>query len=222
VTRAEQLSVGVTGALALAAVSAYAIDACGFGIAAGPVSAVAIAGAAALAWSSHPTGANRTNRADTLLLLAVVGFVFVTILRFGWPALVPPGRGPDLTHHLLLVDYIERHRELVHDRALERSMGEMAHYTPGAHLLAVLLGWWLRVDGLRAFFPLLAACAALASGFVFLIARRLALPAPYALAAVMLLFLPYRYFYGAFTHDAFLAQAVATLFAVASWWALVV
>ena len=39
-------------------------------------------------------------------------------------------------------------------------MGEMAHYTPGAHLLAVLLGAWTGTDGLRAFYPLLAACAA--------------------------------------------------------------
>ena len=139
-----------------------------------------------------------------------------------WPALVPPGRGPDLAHHLLLVDYIEQQRHLVHDRSLEGSMGEMAHYTPGAHVLAVLFGSWLGVDGLRAFFPLLVFCAALTAGFVFLIARRLLLPMPYAIAAVILLFLPSPYFYGAFTHDSFLAQTVATLFAVAAWWALVV
>ena len=65
---------------------------------------------------------------------------------------------------------------LVHDRSLEGAMGEMAHYTPGAHLLAVIAGSWFGVDGLRAFYPLLVLCAALTAGFVFLIARRL-LPA---------------------------------------------
>jgi len=38
---------------------------------------------------------------------------------------------------------------------------------------------------------------------------------------VALLFLPAQYFYGAFTHDSFLAQTAATFFAVAAWWALV-
>ncbi len=33
-------------------------------------------------------------------------------------------------------------------------MGEMAHYTPGAHLLAVIAGASFGTDGLRAFFPL--------------------------------------------------------------------
>jgi hypothetical protein len=138
-----------------------------------------------------------------------------------WPALLPPGRGPDLAHHLLLVDYIEQNGHLVHDRALEGAMGEMAHYTPGAHLLTVLLGKWLGTDGTRAFFPLLAVCAALTAGYVFLIARRLRLPLPYAISAVILLFLPTHYFYGAFTHDSYFAQAAATFFAVAAWWALV-
>lgn len=41
----------------------------------------------------------------------------------------------------------------VHDRSLEGAMGEIAHYTPGPHLLA-----------------------ALTAGFVFLIARRVLLP----------------------------------------------
>ncbi len=61
---------------------------------------------------------------------------------------------------------------------------------------------------------------ALTAGFVFLIARRLRLPIPYAIGAAILLFLPSQYFYGAFTHDGFLAQALATFFAVACLWAL--
>jgi hypothetical protein len=148
-------------------------------------------------------------------------FVLAAVVRLSWPSLVPPGRGPDLTHHLLLVDYIEQHGHLVHDRSLDGSMGEMAHYTPGAHLLAVVIGRWFGADGLRAFFPMLALCAALTAGYVFLIARRLSLPLPFALAAVIMLFLPAQYFLGAFTHDGFLAQTAATFFAVAAWWALV-
>ena len=218
-TRAEQLSAGVTSALALAAVFAYAIDAAGFGLAPLPVLVLAVGGAAAL---TRPPAPIRTSPGNTLVWAGTVAFVFAAIVRLGWPALTPPGRGPDLAHHLLLVDYIEQYRHLVHDRLLDGSMGEMAHYTPGAHVLAVLFGSWFGVDGLRAFFPLLVACAALTAGFVFLIARRLWLPLPYAIAAVILLFLPSQYFYGAFTHDSFLAQTVATLFAVAAWWALVV
>lgn len=143
------------------------------------------------------------------------------ILHLAWPALLPTGRGSDLTHHLLLTDYIERHWRLVHDPALAAVMGEMAHYTPGSHLLAALAGAWSGSDALRAFYPLLAACAALTAGFVFLIARRL-LPTPLALISVMLLMLPLHYFVGAFTLDGFLAQSVSSLFAVFLWWAIVV
>ncbi len=147
-------------------------------------------------------------------------FLIAMFLRMSWPSLVPPGRGPDLTHHLLLVDYIQQHGHLVHDRSLDGAMGEMAHYTPASHLLAVIAGAVFGVDGLRAFFPLVVVCAALTAGFVFLIARRMALPLPYAIAAVALLFLPAQYFFGAFTHDGFPAQTVSTLFAVAVWWAI--
>ena len=142
-------------------------------------------------------------------------------LSMSWPSLVPPGRGPDLTHHLLLVDYIQQHGHLVHDRSLDGAMGEMAHYTPAAHILAVVVGAVFGVDGLRAFFPLTAFCAAMTAGFVFLIARRGGLPLPYAIVAVALLFVPAQYFFGAFTHDSFLAQTVSTLFAVGTWWAIV-
>jgi hypothetical protein len=99
-------------------------------------------------------------------------------------------------------------------------MGEMAHYTPASHLLAVMAGRWTGRDGLHTFFPLDALAAALTAGFVFLIARRIALSLPFAISATALLFLPAQYFFGAFTHDSFLAQTVSTLFAVAAWWAL--
>lgn len=218
-TRAETLPVLLTSTLALAAASAYLVDLAGFGIAPVPVLLVSITGAATLAWLA---GSGRPNTPDLLAWAGIVLFVSIALLRLSWPALVPAGRGPDLAHHLLLVDYIEQHRQLVHDRSLDASMGEMAHYTPGAHVLAVLIGSWCGSDGLRAFFPLLVFCTALTAGFILLIGRRLRLPLPYAIAAVILLFLTPQYFHGAFTHDSFLAQAVATFFAVSAWWALIV
>ena len=159
--------------------------------------------------------------ADLAAWLGIVIFVIATCLGMSWPSLVPPGRGPDLTHHLLLVDYIQHNGHLVHDRSLDGAMGEMAHYTPASHLLAVVAGAVLGVDGMRAFFPLTVCCAALTAGFVFLIARRGGLPLPHAIVAVALLFLPSQYFLGAFTHDGFLAQTVSTLFAAGMWWAIV-
>jgi hypothetical protein len=208
----------VAGVLALTAIFAYVLDAAGFGLM--PVTTVllAVAVTAPTAWRTlrlRPAGA-----IDSAIWIGVVLFVLAAIIRIGWPSLVPPGRGPDLTHHLLLVDYIEQHGQLVHDRSLDGSMGEMAHYTPGAHLLAVIAGSLFGGDGLRAFFPLLALCASLTAGFVYLVARRCQVTVPYAVIAVIVLFLPSQYFYGAFTHDGFLAQTIATFFAVAAWWAL--
>jgi hypothetical protein len=200
------------------AIAGYAIDGLGFGVQPWAALAVAFVVAVSAAWlRPRPNG---PHFADLAAWLGIVIFVMATCLRMSWPSLVPPGRGPDLTHHLLLVDYIQQHGHLVHDRSLDGAMGEMAHYTPGSHLLAVVAGAVFGVDGLRAFFPLTVLCAALTAGFVFLIARRGGLPVPYAIVAVALLFLPAQYFFGAFTHDSFLAQTVSTLFAVAMWWAI--
>ena len=205
--------------LALAVIAGYTIDAAGLGVAPWAVLVIATITVAVLALVGRHIEWRATG--DLLPWIGVCVFVTLALLRLSWPALLPPGRGPDLTHHLLLVDYIEQHGHLVHDRSLDGSMGEMAHYTPGAHLLAVFAGRWVGVDAIRAFFPLLVLCTALTAGFVFLIARRMQMPVPYALAAVILLLLPAQYFHGAFTHDSFLAQTVSTFFAVAAWWALV-
>ena len=204
--------------LALVVIAGYTIDAAGLGVSPWPVLVIATISVAGLALVGRHIERRATG--DLLPWIGVCVFVTLALLRVAWPALLPPGRGPDLTHHLLLVDYIEQHGHLVHDRSLDGSMGEMAHYTPGAHLLAVVAGRWFGVDAIRAFFPLLVLCTALTAGFVFLVARRMPLPVPYALAAVILLLLPAQYFHGAFTHDSFLAQTVSTFFAVATWWAL--
>jgi hypothetical protein len=205
--------------LALVVIAGYAIDAAGVGVAPWAVLVIATIAVAALARVGRHIDWRATG--DLLPWIGVCVFVTLALLRMAWPALLPPGRGPDLTHHLLLVDYIEQYGHLVHDRSLDGSMGEMAHYTPGAHLLAMLMGKWVGSDGLRVFFPLLTGVTALTAGFVFLICRRLLLAIPYSIIAVILLFLPAQYFYGAFTHDSFLAQMVATFFAVAAWWALI-
>ena len=206
--------------LALAVIAGYTIDAAGLGVAPWAVLVIATISVAGLALAGRHIEWRATG--DLLPWIGVCVFVTLALLRVAWPALLPPGRGPDLAHHLLLVDYIEQHGHLVHDRSLDGLMGEMAHYTPGAHLLAVFAGRWFGVDAIRAFFPLLVLCTALTAGFVFLIARRMQMPVPYALAAVILLLLPAQYFHGAFTHDSFLAQTVSTFFTVAAWWALVV
>jgi hypothetical protein len=166
---------------------------------------------------------------DLLVFTAIVTAVLAWLLWFEWPDLLVPGGGADLTHHLQLVDYIDRHWRLVHDPPVEAYLGEMVHYTPGAHLLASLAGRWAGADGFHALYPVLAFSVALKTGFVYLIARRVIdgdrlgepLSIPFAILAPVLLLLPYEYFVGSFTRYSYIAQAVSECFAVAAWWAVV-
>ena len=142
------------------------------------------------------------------------------------PDFLPTGTGSDLAHHLALLGYIEQHWRLVHDATLGAYLGEMIDYTPGAHLLVVLAGAWFRRDSLHLVHAVVAFTVALKSGLVFLIARRL-MPAgvprvPFAVIAVLLLWLPYVFFVGSFMEQSFLPQVTSELFAIAMWWALVV
>ena len=59
-----------------------------------------------------------SNRFDSLAFAAIVGFMAAWLLWLAWPHLLPISGGSDLTHHLLLVDYIERSGRLVQDPAL--------------------------------------------------------------------------------------------------------
>jgi hypothetical protein len=156
---------------------------------------------------------------------AVLTIVGVWLLSLAWPALLPPGRGPDLTHHLMLVDFLERNWRLP-NTTMVPVMVEMAHYTPGVHLLAALAGAWTRTGGFQAIYGVLAFTVALKCVFVFLIAARVLRGSrarvPLALAAVALCALPAEYFLGAFVHDSFVAQVAAELFAVAMLWCVVV
>jgi hypothetical protein len=170
----------------------------------------------------------RRASADTPALVAsaaVLASVLAWLLFLAWPTLLVPGRGPDLTHHLMLVDFLERNWRLP-DVSLVPVMVEMAHYTPGLHLLAALAGSWIGSDGFHTVYLVLAFTAALKCVFVFLIAARLLPPnrasVALALVAVGLSMLPAEYFAGAFVHDSFLAQVAAELFAVAMLWSVVV
>jgi len=164
--------------------------------------------------------------AETATFLAIVAVTFGWLLWIARPTLFPLGSGPDLTHHLLLIHYIETHWTLVRDPAAQEFLGEMVQYTPGSHILTALAGAWVRSNGLHAMHAVMAASAALKASFVFLIAKRI-LPhesqrTPIAALASISLFASQIYFLGSFAQYSFLAQVVAESFAVAMWWTLTV
>jgi hypothetical protein len=165
---------------------------------------------------------------DRAATLAAAGIATLVIGWLWWlarPELLPPGSGPDLAHHLSLVDFLERNWRLP-DATLVPLMNEMAHYTPGIHLLAALSGVWTGSDGLHTIYPVIALTVALKCVFVFLIALRTyplaSARVPIAASAVLLSLLPQAYAVGSFATDSFFAQAAAEVFAVAMWWAIVV
>jgi hypothetical protein len=222
--RAEAVAAAAAAFPAIAVLTAYLLDVAGLRIAPAAVFAAAVAGSALLfarlARGSRP---DRPALAAFGGIVAAVGAWLISIAR---PDFLPMGGGADLIHHLQLIDYIERHWRLVHDPALESYLGEMAHYTPGSHLLAALAGAWTGGDGFRAFHSVAAVTVAIKAGIVFLIARRL-LPdgpalLPLAASSVLFLLLPLFYFVGSFTRYSYLAQVVAELFAVCMWWMAIV
>jgi hypothetical protein len=104
---------------------------------------------------------------------------------------LPSGGGSDLTHHLQLIDFIDRHWRLAHTAADAALVGNMINYTPGSHLLASMAGAWIRSDGLHAVYPVVAILVAIKAGLLFLIVRRMAgtrFGEPAAAASVLLLF----------------------------------
>lgn len=154
--------------------------------------------------------------------VAIVAAAGASLLWLQWPDLLLPGGGDDLTHHLQLVDYIDRHWRLVHDPPIEAYLGEMVHYTPGSHLLASLAGRWTGSDGFHAVYTVLVVSTALKVGLVFLIARRsVQAPLPLALLAPVLLLLPSAFSLESFTRYSYVAQVVSEYFAVSAWWAVV-
>jgi hypothetical protein len=167
----------------------------------------------------------RRNTAVAVTTVALVVAVSVWLFWHAAPWFLPPGGGPELAHHLMLVDYIGRHWQLP-TANLGETMAEMAHYTPGLHLSAALAGAWLRSDGFHTIYAVVVLTFALKCALVFLVGLRTLgvsqTRIPLALGAVLLSLLPQAYVTGSFLHDSFLAQAAAELFAVAMWWAAVV
>ena len=210
--------------LASATLCAYLADWLGLAIVPSAILVISLAASAATFGGLW----RRTTRdhASLAAFVVIVAAILAWLLWLAGPDLLPPGTGPDLTHHLLLVGYIEQQWRLPHDPQLGPFLGEMVDYTPGVHLLAALVGAWTRTDGLHAVYPLVAFTVALKSGFVFLITRRLVggdVPRiPFAIVSVLLLLLPRAYFAGSFAQHSFLAQVVGEVFAVALWWALIV
>ncbi len=221
---AEAVAASLVALLASAITFAYLADAVGLQIAPFPILILSLA-VAAIAFAALRRQAARDGAALCGFSVSVLG-TFAWFLWLARPDFLPTGSGPDLAHHLSLLEYIQRHWRLVHDVALSEYLGEMVDYTPGSHLLAVLAGAWVRSDALHAVYPTVAATVALKAGLIFLIALRLlARDVPRvagATLAVILLFLARVHFVGSFTEQSYLAQVVSELFAVAMWWALLV
>lgn len=221
---AEAVAAAMVALLASAISFAYLADWVGLQIAPFPILILSLA-VAAMAFAVLRRQAGRDDAALCGFSVAVLG-TFAWFLWLARPDFLPTGSGPDLAHHLALLEYIQRHWRLVHDVALSEYLGEMVDYTPGSHLLAVLMGAWFRTDALHAVYPTVAGTVALKAGLIFLIALRL-LPRDVprvagAALAVILLFLARVHFVASFMEQSYLAQVVSELFAVAMWWALVV
>ena len=191
-----------------------------------PFVVLAAALAAALAAFAALRRAAASDRGAAATCAAIVAAAFASLLwRAAANRLLPTSSGPDLVHHLALIDYIEQHWRLVHDVRLSEYLGEMIDYTPGVHLIAALAGRWLRRDGLHVVYAVVACTVALKAGVVFLIARRF-VPDDrprdaFAAIAVVLLLVPYRYSIGSFVEQSYFAQVVSELFALAMWWTLI-
>ena len=184
---------------------------------------VAIVPAASIIWVFGRRA--EWDAAETTTFGASVVGTFAWLLWIARPSFFPLGSGPDLTHHLLLINYIQTHWTLVHDPGAQQYLGEMVQYTPGSHILTALAGAWSRSNGLHALHSVMAASVALKSGFVFLIAMRV-LPrevprVPIAALASISLFASQTYFLGSFAQYSFLAQVISEYFAVAMLWGLI-
>lgn len=224
-TTAERIAAALVAVPAVIVVLAYAVDRIGLSFPPA-VMLVAAALSAVACWTASTRDPGDAGRAEVPALLALLVATLAWLLWIARPDWLPLGTGPDLTHHLLLIHYIETHWTLVHDPAAAPFLGEMAVYTPGSHVLAALAGAWSRSSGLHALHPIMSAALALKVGFVFLIGCRMLPPAvpraPLAAAGALSMFAAQGMLLGSFLHYSFFAQVVAELFSVAMWWAVIV
>jgi len=223
ITGAESLALSLVTLLATIIVVAYLTDRLGLPIAPRACVAAGILGAAIVMGVAGRRA--QWDVGDVVLFVVVVVATLAYLLWVAWPSLLPRGSGPDLTHHLVLVDYIEQRWQLPHDAAAGAHLGEMAHYTPGMHLVAAISGAVFGTNGLHAIYPIVAASVALKFGSLLLILLRVlhgsVAQRALALTSVPILVLVPAYSFGSFMHDAFLAQVVGELFAVSMWWSQV-
>jgi hypothetical protein len=221
VTRTEALAVSLTAVPISLVLASYGLDRLGV-----PFYPELMFGIVLLCGFGASRGMWRTASPDDAIVpyVAIVIAVFAWLMSIARPWFLPLGTGPDLTHHLLLIRYIETHWHLVHEASAEPFLGEMMYYTPGSHVLAAVAGRWTGTNGLHVLHPILAASVALKCGFVFLIGLRI-LPVdvprnPIAVAGALSLFASHTFFLGSFVEYVFAAQVVAELFGMVMWWAL--
>lgn len=232
-TGAEALAVSAAAMPAATIVAAYLLDRAGLSFPPFALLFVFAGAGAGAFWLVRHEVEWRVDEA--IALAAIVTATFAWLMWIAAPFFLPLGSGSDLTHHLLLIHYVEDRWRLVHDTGAERFLGEMTGYTPGSHILAAAAGAWTGTNGFRALHPVVSAAVALKTGFVFLIALRAIGPAPsahelsaraarllFACLAVVLLFASEVYFLRSFVENSFVAQVVSELFAVVMWWSLVV
>jgi hypothetical protein len=207
--------------MAAAAVAAYVLAWLGLALEPWLVAAIGLLAGAWALWILRATDAS-DDVAPCFAWVVVVGAVFGLLIWPTWPELLPRGGASDLTHHLMLVDVIERTGHLPDGGSAEAALGEMAHYTPGLHLLVAIAGRLAGVDAYRAAYPLLALTIALKAGFVFLIAHDLlaglAARLPVAVAAVGLVLFARAYSLDGFLQAGFYAQVASEVFVLAGWW----
>jgi hypothetical protein len=223
VTGSESLALSLVASAALIVLIAYLGDRAGVAFTPALMLGIFIASGASLLAVLRRRAVWDT--AETTTFTGIVAVTLAWLLWIARPSLFPLGGGPDLTHHLLLINYIEAHWRLVHDPGVQEYLGEMVQYTPGSHILTALAGAWSRSNGLHAMHTVMAASAALKTGFVFLIAMRVLprdLPrVPLAALASISLFTSQAYFLGSFAQYSFLAQVISECFALAMLWALI-
>ena len=113
---AEAVAASALAFLTTAITSAYLADWIGLAIRPLPILVLSVGAAAASAvWL------RRHAIRDTPSLGAFggcVGAAFIWLLWRARPDFLPTGSGPDLAHHLSLLEYIQRHWRLPHDVAL--------------------------------------------------------------------------------------------------------
>jgi hypothetical protein len=213
----ETVVAAFVSAAAAVMAAGYLLDAAGLAINTLVLGvAAATAGAGAFVAFREEPGAPRGSLA---FFGCLVAGAFGYFLWLASPSLLPVTNGPDVVHHLQLIHVIHRTHRLAHDPALGPYLLEMMNYTPGSHIAAAGVGWWLRVDPLRVLLPITALFVAVKVGIIYALALRLVPATPsrsiLALAAPALLAVPAAYTLGSFFQFFYYAQVLSETFAMA-------